>query len=33
MFYFDSNTTRPILPLLSAALFFGKLILTGCRLI
>ena len=32
MFYFDSNTTRPIAPLICCT-FFEKLILTGCRLV
>jgi len=33
MFYFDSRTARLIVPLKSAALVFGKLTLTGRRLV
>ena len=33
MFYFNSNTARQIVHLLRAALFFRKLILTGCCLV
>jgi len=33
MFYFDSKTARPIVPLKWAALVFRKLILTGCCLV
>jgi len=34
MFYFDSKTARPIVPLYCAAIVsFRKLILTGCRLV
>jgi len=33
MFYFNSNTARQIVHLLRAALFFLKLILTGCCLV